>query len=109
MTAEGGTGYNHAVRLARSKNTFGPYEVHPDNPILTSRDKPKLELQKAGCASLVETQNGQWYIVHLCGRPIMPQKRCVLGRETAIQKVKLHGFTAVELHRRICRNLRTRH
>jgi xylan 1,4-beta-xylosidase len=88
MTAEGGTGYNHAVTLARSKNIFGPYEVHPDNPILTSRDKPKLELQKAGHASLVETQNGQWYIVHLCGRPIMPQKRCVLGRETAIQKVK---------------------
>jgi len=88
MTAEGGTGYNHAVTLARSKNIFGPYEVHPDNPILTSRDKPKLELQKAGHASLVETQNGQWYIVHLCGRPIMPQKRCMLGRETAIQKVK---------------------
>lgn len=88
MTAEGGTGYNHAVTLARSKNIFGPYEVQPDNPILTSKDKPQLELQKAGHASLVETQNGQWYIVHLCGRPVMPQKRCVLGRETAIQKVK---------------------
>lgn len=88
MTAEGGTGYDHAVTLARSKNLFGPYEVQPDNPILTSKDKPKLELQKAGHASLVETQNGQWYIVHLCSRPIMPQRRCVLGRETAIQKVK---------------------
>jgi len=88
MTAEGGTGHDHAVTLARSKNLFGPYEVHPNNPILTSKDKPQLELQKAGHASLVETQNGQWYIVHLCGRPVMPQKRCVLGRETAIQKVK---------------------
>jgi xylan 1,4-beta-xylosidase len=88
MTAEGGTGYSHAVTLARSKNLKGPYEIHPDNPILTSKDKPELELQRAGHASLVETQNGQWYIVHLCSRPVMPQKRCVLGRETAIQKVK---------------------
>jgi xylan 1,4-beta-xylosidase len=88
MTAEGGTGYNHAVTLARSKNLFGPYEIHPDNPILTAKDKPELELQRAGHGSLVDTQNGQWYMVHLCSRPIMPQKRCVLGRETAIQKVK---------------------
>ena len=88
MTAEGGTGLEHAVTLARSKNLQGPYEIHPDNPILTSKDKPDLKLQRAGHASLVETQNGQWYIVHLCSRPVMPQKRCVLGRETAIQKVK---------------------
>lgn len=88
MTAEGGTSYDHAVTLARSESLDGPYEVHPDNPILTSRDSPNLELQKAGHASLVQTQNGQWYIVHLCGRPVMPLKRCVLGRETAIQKVR---------------------
>jgi xylan 1,4-beta-xylosidase len=92
MTAEGGTGPNHAVTLARSKNLFGPYEVGPDNPVLTSRDKPQLELQRAGHASLVETQNGQWYIAHLCSRPIpkpeKPERRSVLGRETALQKVK---------------------
>ena len=88
MTAEGGTGLEHAVTLARSKSLFGPYEAQPDNPILTSKDNNDLELQKAGHASLVETQNSQWYIVHLCSRPVMPQGRCVLGRETAIQKVK---------------------
>ena len=28
-TAEGGTGYDHAVTMARSRDLFGPYELHP--------------------------------------------------------------------------------
>lgn len=92
MTAEGGTGANHAVTLARSKNLFGPYEIHPDNPILTSRNDPTLPFQRSGHASLVETQNGQWYMAHLCSRPVKKENktsnRSVMGRETAIQKVK---------------------
>ena len=87
ITAEGGTGIEHAVTLARSKSIFGPYEVHPENPILCARHNPLLPLQKTGHASIVETQNGQWYMVHLCGRPIPTKGRCTLGRETAIQKV----------------------
>ncbi|RDW20629.1 glycoside hydrolase family 43 protein [Oceanobacillus chungangensis] len=83
MVAEGGTKYGHAVTVARSKSIVGPYEVGPENPILTSKEHN--ELQKAGHASLVETQNGEWYIAHLCGRPVVDGK-CILGRETAIQK-----------------------
>ena len=30
-TAEGGTGYDHAVTMARSRTIDGPYELHPDN------------------------------------------------------------------------------
>jgi len=90
LTAEGGTFYKHAVTMARSKNLFGPYQTDPTNPILTSAGKPDLELQRAGHASLVETQKGDWYMAHLCGRPLKsnsePKLRCVLGRETAIQK-----------------------
>jgi xylan 1,4-beta-xylosidase len=86
MTAEGGTGYNHAVTVARSTSLEGPYEIDPQNPMLTSQGKPELELQKAGHASIVETQNGEWYMVHLCSRPVGPERRCILGRETAIQK-----------------------
>ena len=86
MTAEGGTGYNHAVTVARSTSLEGPYEIDPKNPMLTSQGKPELELQKAGHASLVETQQGEWYIVHLCSRPVGSERRCILGRETAIQK-----------------------
>lgn len=28
------------------------------------------------------------YLVHLCARPFVPELRCTLGRETAIQKMK---------------------
>ena len=86
MTAEGGTGLTHAVTIARSKSIDGPYEVDPQNPILTSTNQPELELQKAGHASLVETLAGESYLVHLCGRPIGGHGRCILGRETSIQK-----------------------
>lgn len=88
LTAEGGTGYGHAVTLARSKSIEGPYEVHPHNPILTSRDNPNNPLQKAGHADLVATPADEWYLVHLCGRPLTTRGRCVLGRETCIQKVR---------------------
>lgn len=87
VTAEGGTSYDHAVTVARSRQIRGPYEVHPHNPLLTSRGNPALALQKAGHASLVETQTGEWYLAHLCGRPLEPLGRCNLGRETALQRL----------------------
>jgi xylan 1,4-beta-xylosidase len=86
MTAEGGTGWNHATTMARSKTIDGPYEIDPQNPVVTSHGKPDLELQKAGHASIVSTQHDDWYLVHLCSRPVGPERRCILGRETAIQK-----------------------
>lgn len=91
VTAEGGTGYEHAVTVARSRSIEGPYEIAPDNPILTGADNPDLALQKNGHASFVETQNGDWYLAHLTGRPMnwpdVPERRCPLGRETALQKL----------------------
>jgi xylan 1,4-beta-xylosidase len=87
LTAEGGTGWGHAVTMARSRALTGPYELHPDAHILTSRNRPDLDLQRAGHADLVETHNGETYMVHLCGRPIRNRGRCILGRETAIQKM----------------------
>jgi xylan 1,4-beta-xylosidase len=88
MTAEGGTGYRHAVTMARARSLFGAYETDPHNPMLTSFERPELLIQKAGHASLVQTQRGQWYIAHLCGRPLEPLGRCNLGRETALQAVE---------------------
>jgi xylan 1,4-beta-xylosidase len=87
LTAEGGTGWGHAVTLARSRTLTGPYELHPAGPLVTARHRPDVELQRAGHADLVETQNGETYLVHLCGRPIRNRGRCTLGRETAIQKM----------------------
>jgi xylan 1,4-beta-xylosidase len=87
LTAEGGTGWLHAVTMARSKSIDGPYEVDPENPILTARDNPGLYLQKAGHGDIVETPSGDWYMVHLCSRPLDRVACCPLGRETAIQKM----------------------
>lgn len=104
MCAEGGTGYNHCVTMGRAKEVWGPYERDPKNPIVTSapgesygRDdtdhlkpqyfNPDSVLQKSGHGSYVETQTGEVYLVHLTSRPFVPELRCTLGRETAIQKM----------------------
>ncbi len=88
ITAEGGTMWGHAVTLCRSRKIDGPYELHPDTYILTSRHRPDMELQRAGHADLVETQAGETYMVFLCGRPLRNRGACTLGRETAIQKMR---------------------
>ncbi|MFA0439946.1 beta-xylosidase [Vibrio sp. 10N.286.49.C2] len=101
ITAEGGTERNHAVTVCRSRNIRGPYEVHPENPILTSRFQEDAVLSRAGHGFLVETQHGEWYLSHLCGRripnpegyqfsPKYDNGFSILGRETAIQKAYWH-------------------
>jgi xylan 1,4-beta-xylosidase len=87
ITAEGGTGWGHAMTMARSRNLAGPYELHPDKYIITARDRPHSKLQRAGHGDFCETQTGDTYAVYLCGRPLPNRGRCVLGRETAIQKM----------------------
>ena len=86
LTAEGGTAYQHACTFARSRSIWGPYETHPEKHIVTSKDHPFIALQRAGHGDIVETPEGRTYLVHLTGRPTTQEKRCVLGRETAIQE-----------------------
>jgi xylan 1,4-beta-xylosidase len=59
---------NRPAKKLRSKNLLGPYEAYKGNSMMTSRDNP--ELQKAGHGDLVETQNGEWYMAHLCGQAL---------------------------------------
>ncbi len=104
MCAEGGTGYNHCVTMGRSQNVWGPYEGDPENPILTSVPgysneradadhlkpryyNPDSVLQKSGHGSWIDTPNGETWLVHLTARPFVPELRCTLGRETAIQRM----------------------
>jgi len=87
VTAEGGTGWGHTMTLARSRSLDGPYDLHPDTYLLTSRDRPHVALQRAGHGDLVETADGETYAVYLVGRPLPNRGRCPLGRETAIQKL----------------------
>jgi xylan 1,4-beta-xylosidase len=97
LTAEGGTKYTHAVTVARSAELFGPYEADPVTHMLTSKDNRDFVLQKAGHASLVETQTGEWYLAHLCARPT-GELMCTLGRETALQRCYWdeHGWLRLE-------------
>jgi len=88
LVAEGGTGRNHAVVMARSRSLFGPYEIHPDGPVLSALGQPDMPLQRAGHGDLVETPAGETWMVYLCGRPLPESDRCVLGRETAIQPMR---------------------
>ena len=105
MCAEGGTGYYHSVTMGRSRNVWGPYEPDPCNPIVTSSPgyvnersdwdhlkpryyNPDSVLQKSGHASYVDLPNGETWLVHLTARPFVPELRCTLGRETAIQRMK---------------------
>jgi xylan 1,4-beta-xylosidase len=88
MVAEAGTGHNHAVTIARGETITGPYEVNPRNPILTHRhlglDYP---IVGTGHADLVETQNGEWWMVCLAMRPYGGYYYN-LGRETFLTPVR---------------------
>ncbi|MFC8797910.1 family 43 glycosylhydrolase [Promicromonospora sp. NPDC057138] len=88
LLAEGGTGVEHGVLVARSRSLTGPYEVD-DVPLLTSRDDPAVPLQKAGHGELVRAPSGEWYLTHLASRPLPTPggPRNTLGRETAVQRV----------------------
>jgi len=88
MIAEGGTGHDHAVTIARSETVTGPYHSNPRNPILTHRhlglDYP---IVNTGHADIVQTQDGEWWMVLLASRPYGGYYRN-LGRETFLTPVR---------------------
>lgn len=108
FSADTGTGEGHGQTIQRAKDIWGPYEMYRPKDekrregeaysILTSRHHEDILLQKAGHCDLVETPEGEWYAVHLCGRASEDRnpenaerfpgaRRYMLGRETAIQKM----------------------
>lgn len=88
LLAQGGTGVEHGVLVARSRGLTGPYEVDAA-AMLTARDDPALPLQKAGHGELVQAPSGEWFLTHLASRPVRTPDgpRNPLGRETAVQPV----------------------
>ena len=110
FSADTGTGELHGQTIQRSRDVWGPYEMYKADfmertaeneaySILTSRHHEDILLQKSGHCDLVETPEGEWYAVHLCGRAsdrrnpadaprFAGARRYMLGRETAIQKMK---------------------
>ena len=89
ITAEGGTGSDHQVSVCRSKNIWGPYEVDPNNPMLTAKEDPSLLLQCSGHGSIIEFNN-KLYMYHLSVRDHLGHKS-LLGRETSVQPIKLEN------------------
>ncbi len=86
LHAEGGTGPEHAVCVARSKNVFGPYENNFCNPIMTHRHLGvRYPIRYVGHADLVQTASGEWYMVMLAVRPA--GGFTTLGRETFLARV----------------------
>ncbi|MCL1944812.1 MAG: glycoside hydrolase family 43 protein [Firmicutes bacterium] len=86
LTAEGGTVLEHAATIARSKNIWGDYEIHPNKHVVSSWGHD-CYLKKAGHASLCVDSHGEWYMAHLSGRHLI-YDRCPLGRETSIQNIE---------------------
>lgn len=83
--AEGGTGEGHRITVSRSRTLMGTYEPCPYNPIMRQW-LPDAPIQRCGHGKPVMTQNGDWYMVYLCGRMIAG-KYSMLGRETALDKL----------------------
>jgi len=88
--AEGGTGYDHAVTMARSRTIEGPYETHPDKHVISARGSNGA-IQRTGHGQYVETHWGDHYHSFLMGRPIAGPggqgQFCPLGRETGLERV----------------------
>lgn len=86
LTAEGGTEFNHAVTVARSRAITGPYVGHARNPVLTHRHLGEAApVQNVGHAEIFDDQAGNWWAVTLGTRPVAGGH--VLGRETFLAPV----------------------
>lgn len=82
LAAEGGTGHEHAVSVARSDAVTGPYLGNPANPVLTHRNLGRgYPVVATGHADLVELPDGSWWAVLLAQRPYGGY-HVNLGRET---------------------------
>ena len=84
--AEGGTGPGHRITVARSRTLMGNYESCPYNPIMRQNDEGAA-IQRCGHGKPVQTQNGDWYMVYLCGR-MVGGGYSILGRETALDPIE---------------------
>jgi xylan 1,4-beta-xylosidase len=87
LIAEAGTGQEHAVTVASGASLKQPFEGYRCNPILTHRHLGRsYPIVNVGHGDLVETQNGETYMVVLASRPYGGYYRN-LGRETFLVPV----------------------
>ena len=87
LVAEGGSGLNHSVTMARSKDIAGPYESNPANPVLTNRNTNQY-FQNIGHADLFQDAAGEWWSAALACRSGPAGTTYPMGRETVITPVE---------------------
>ncbi len=89
LISEGGTSYDHRLTMARSRSPWGPFEPHPDNPVLTHRNRPGEPFQALGHGDFVATPQGAWWTVLLAIRSqtVAGGRHHHIGRETLLAPV----------------------
>lgn len=88
IVAEGGTAYGHSIACARSKSPWGPWEEHPDNPLLSHRTHADDPVQATGHGDIVCDADGNWWVVFLAIRAQGYPAFHTLGRETFLAPVR---------------------
>ncbi|MCM2678140.1 glycoside hydrolase family 43 protein [Echinimonas agarilytica] len=95
LVAEGGTGEDHAVNVFDSQSLKGPYVPHHKNPIITHRNLGNNEqINSTGHADIIQTQNGDWWMVLLAKRKFEDSKGALhnmLARETFLVPVVMEN------------------
>ena len=103
ITAEGGTSYDHAVTHARARDINGPYEIHPQNPVLTTAGSTH-GIQRVGHGQLVDLGDGTALHSFLCSRPVETgvtgasgeTRRSPMGREAGLVRLRFRDDGWVE-------------
>lgn len=83
LIAEGGTGTDHAITIARSRNVTGPYEGYEGNPILTNRGTDSY-FQTVGHGDLFTDTDGNWWGMALATRSGPEYQHYPMGREAVL-------------------------
>ncbi|KAF2842605.1 glycoside hydrolase family 43 protein [Patellaria atrata CBS 101060] len=86
LAAEGGTGVDHMVTMARSRSINGPFEANPANPVLTNANTTSY-FQTLGHADLFQDENENWWAVALSTRSGPEYVTYPMGRETVMTPV----------------------
>ncbi|MET8174300.1 glycoside hydrolase family 43 protein [Streptomyces clavifer] len=88
LLSEGGTERGHAMSVARSRTLPGPFEPHPDNPVLSHRSTGH-PVQNTGHGDLVQAHDDSWWMVLLGTRPRGDTPKFHgMGRETFLAPVR---------------------
>ncbi|KAK7034016.1 hypothetical protein VNI00_012447 [Paramarasmius palmivorus] len=92
ITADGGTDIQHRVMHFRSSvSPYGPWEPNPHNPLLFNGANTSLPVLSTGHADIVQTPEGDWWVVFLATRQQNPRNatgKNQLGRETFLAPAK---------------------